>query len=311
MEADAGIRVKSAGGGAWFIWRVTTIVAAGAVALFPDCAWAWGAGIHVVQGSFVLENLALIKPQIAAIIGANPMDYIYGCISADIFIGKGYRRRDDHCHNWSVGMKTMKGAKDYSTRAYAYGYLTHLAADVIAHNYFIPKLLCTTLAPNGLGHVYWEFRADRFITKTHWNLASKVVSMHNHDNDMLIKKVMKRSKLRFGAKKMVFKRAVRLNDLMMVRERVENTPVPKRKITRKQVAVLNNYSINLILDLLKNRGNAIALDYDPVGTDNMIRARQIRRSGKRLAERANLERLFEIPDRIINNRLIDHETIRL
>lgn len=293
------------------VWLLAFMGAIFLVAVVPENAWAWGAGIHVSQGSFVLENLNLIKPHIAAILATNPMDYIYGCVSADIFIGKGYRRRDDHCHNWSVGMKTLNNASDDSTKAYAYGYLTHLAADVIAHNYFIPKLLCTTPAPNGLGHVYWEFRADRFVKKKYWALASKVVSMHNHDNDTLIKKVMNRSKLRFGAKKMVFKRAIRINDLLMVRRRVETAPAPPKKITRKQIITLNNYALNLILDFLRNGEKSLALEYDPVGTDNMIKARQIRKSGKRNVASMDIEKLFETPDCIVNNKIVGNEAMRI
>jgi len=310
METDAGSGLSGVNthfGGVWLM------AVAGAVLLvlaIPENAWAWGAGIHVSQGSFVLENLSLIKPQIAAILAANPTDYIYGCVSADIFIGKGYRRRDDHCHNWSVGVKTLDSASNNSTKAYAYGYLTHLAADVMAHNYFIPRLLCTTPAPNGLGHVYWEFRADRFVKKKHWTLASKVVSMRNHGADTLIKKVMNRSRLRFGAKKMMFKRAMKLNDIMMTMRRVETAPAPKKKITKKQVVTLNNYSINLILDFLRNGQKALALEYDPVGTDNMIKARQIRKSGRKNVAGLDIEKLFEIPDAIVNNKIVDNETIR-
>lgn len=310
METDADYRLDSASSymdGVWFIAFVGAIFL---VVVTPENGWAWGAGIHVSQGSFVLENLTLIRPQIAAILAAYPMDYIYGCLSADIFIGKGYRRRDDHCHNWSVGIKTLNSAGDDSTKAYAYGYLTHLAADVIAHNYFIPKLLCTTPAPNGLGHVYWEFRADRFVKKKYWTLASKVVSMHNHDNDTLIKKVMNRSRFRFGAKKMVFKRAIRISDLIMVRRRVETAPVPQKKITRNQVIRLNNYALNLIFSFLRNGEKSMAMNFDPVGTDNMIKARQIRKSGKKNVASLDLERLFEIPDRIVDNQIVDNETIR-
>jgi len=310
METDADCRLNVPTTLSRGVWLTALAGAVLLVAIIPENAWAWGAGIHVSQGSFVLENLSLIKPNIAAILAANPMDYIYGCVSADIFIGKGYRRRDDHCHNWSVGVKTLNSASDNSTKAYAYGYLTHLSADVIAHNYFIPKLLCTTPAPNGLGHVYWEFRADRFVKKKHWTLASRVVSMRNHGADMLIKKVMNRSGLRFGAKKMVFKRAMRLNDLMMTMRRVETAPAPKKKITKKQVATLNNYSINLILDYLRSGHHALALQYDPVGTDNMIKARQIRKTGKSNVARMNLEKLFETPLKIVDNKIVDNETTR-
>ena len=286
------------------------IISLAAVALLPDDAFAWGAGIHVAQGSFILENLGMIRPDVAAVLASNPFDYIYGCISADIFIGKGYRRRNDHCHNWSIGMKVLSDATDDATRAYAYGYLSHLAADIIAHNYYIPNLLYATPSSKGIGHVYWEFRADRFIHKKHWTLASKVVDMHNHGNDTLIKKVMNRGRLRFGAKKMVFKRAVRLNDIIVWREHVDHAQNGAR-VTRRHVSTLNNYSINLIIDLLSNHGNAVCLRYDPVGTDNTIEAKLARRVDKRERKIDKHSIMFIVPREITDIGYVDHETDRL
>ena len=175
-------------------------------------------------------------------------------------------------------MKTLEGANDASTKAYAYGYLTHLSADIIAHNYFIPNMMAQTPASAKLGHVYWEFRADRFIKKRHWTLASRVVSMHNHENDTLIKQVMNRSRIRFAAKKMVFKRAVRLNDLIAWREKVKTVESPKSRLTRARIVRLNNCAINLVVDLLKHGERSICMNFDPVGTDNTIKARRLRKS---------------------------------
>lgn len=289
-----------------------SLVVTAIAALWPEPAFAWGAGLHVAQGSFLLENLNLVKPQVAAILATFPNDYIYGCVSADIFIGKGYKRRDDHCHNWSVGMKTLELAKDDSTRAYAYGYLTHLAADVVAHNYLIPNLLYQTPTSKTIGHVFWEFRADRFIRKSYWKLASEVVSMHNHGNDSLIKKVMNRSRLRFGAKKMFFRRAVALRDIIAWRQAVEGPLFEGfRILSRAHVATLNNYSINLIIDLLRNGEHAVCLKYDPVGTDNTVHAKLMRKSeGSGLWLNGGLAR-FPVPDDIITLDYVDQKTERM
>ncbi|HBA26847.1 MAG TPA: hypothetical protein DCY98_05580, partial [Nitrospinae bacterium] len=128
-----------------------------------DSAYAWGAGIHMKEGVFILDNLKLILPHIADILKAFPYDYLYGCISADIFIGKGHKRRDDHCHNWSIGQKMLKYADSNETNAFSYGYLSHLAADVIAHNFYIPNQLYLTSSTKRFGHIYWEFRSDEYI----------------------------------------------------------------------------------------------------------------------------------------------------
>ena len=280
-----------------------------AALLFPEQAWAWGAGVHVAQGSYILEHLGMIRPDIAAVIQAFPMDYIYGCISADIFIGKGVKRRPDHCHNWSVGMATLEKAGSGSTRAYAYGYLTHLAADVIAHNFFIPRLLCLTPATSSVGHVYWEFRADRFVGKESWKLATHVISMHNRDNDDHIKNIVSRARFGFPVKKMVYKRAVRLSDLALWRDYVTSTVTFGRagKVTRKDVNLLNNYSLNLITDLFNRWADAVCLRYDPVGSDYIVMARHIRGAGRNSRKDISIDEIFAPPGEIIDLNYLDHE----
>ena len=273
-------------------------------------ASAWGAGMHIVQGSFILENLKMIRPEIAAILAAAPLDYMYGCISADIFIGKGYKRRDDHCHNWNVGFKVLEGASTEPTKAYAYGYLSHLAADVVAHNHMIPNLLYATLAGKKLGHVYWEFRADRFIQKRYWRLATEVVSGHHHESDNLIKEVMNRSDLRFGAKKMIFKRALHASDLTAWKQAVEASISENNPFSKNEISTLNNYSINLIIDLLQKESDSIPLLFDPVGTDNTIEAKKMRKSHKKEKTLGKNGAAFPVPEKIKSIDYIDCDTIR-
>ncbi|MEK6545773.1 MAG: hypothetical protein AABZ28_04510, partial [Nitrospinota bacterium] len=76
---------------------LVTFSALSSLLFFADDAYAWGAGLHIKEGVFMLDNLKLILPHIASVLKAFPYDYLYGCIGADIFIGKGHRRRDNHC----------------------------------------------------------------------------------------------------------------------------------------------------------------------------------------------------------------------
>ncbi len=281
------------------------------VLLFPGDAFAWGAGIHISQGSFILNNLAMIRPEIAGFLMEYPLDYLYGCVSADIFIGKGYQRRDDHCHNWSVGFEVLKGAEDEKAKAYAYGYMSHLAADVIAHNYLIPNMLYSTPTSKRLGHVYWEYRADRLVKKDFWKLASEVVTRRNKESDTLIKQVVSRNKLGFSAKKMVFARSVHLTDLTIWREKVESSYNGDARMPKKYVIAMNNLAINLIIDLLVNMESAVCLGYDPVGTDNTINSKSMRRNDKRRGTHDRSKMIFPPPDDIRSLDYVDEETVRL
>jgi hypothetical protein len=48
-------------------------------------------------------------------------------------------------------------------RAFALGYLSHLAADTIAHNHYVPYHLARYARSKGPRALYWEMRADRFV----------------------------------------------------------------------------------------------------------------------------------------------------
>jgi hypothetical protein len=118
-----------------FIGLVITLLA------LPGDALAWGPGVHLAMGGTILENLGLVSPFIADILARHRDLFLYGCISADIFIGKGSRIHDGHSHNWDTGFALLHSARDPGLRAYAYGYLSHLAADTVAHNYYVPNIL--------------------------------------------------------------------------------------------------------------------------------------------------------------------------
>ncbi len=277
--------------------------------LYPTNSEAWGAGMHIVQGSAILNSVALLKPAIGAVISEFPLDYLYGCISADIFIGKGYKRRDDHCHNWNVGLGLLDSAEKKSGReAYAYGYISHLAADVIAHNYLVPNLLYMTPSGKRLGHVYWEFRADRLINKKYWKRAVEVVSRHNSENDSFIKEAMNGTTL-FGTKKNLFKRSVQLSDVTTWYEHVDGSAKEGKRLTVKYVSIMNNHSINLAIDLLLKGDKSIALKYDPVGTDNTIASKKLRRADKKDRVHNRKNGPFALPEEITDLAYIDLDQV--
>ncbi len=108
---------------------------------FPLDAFAWGAGTHLQLGVTVLNNLQLLEPTIAAVIAEYPFDFLYGCLAADITIGKKFTHYLHHCHRWRIGFKILENAETKSQQACAYGYLAHLAADSVTSEFLIPSSL--------------------------------------------------------------------------------------------------------------------------------------------------------------------------
>jgi hypothetical protein len=170
----------------------------------PDQAYAWGAGIHLQLGSAVLNNLAALEPAIAAIIAAYPHDFLYGCIAADITIGKRFTHYLQHCHRWRIGLKVLEQAGATPQKACAYGYLAHLAADTIAHNYYVPFKVMRSFSSLTLKHAYWEMRFENFVDKDIWETGRKVSKENFHANDMLLRKVLSDTIFSFGTNKRIF-----------------------------------------------------------------------------------------------------------
>src|SRR6185503_15063646 len=134
-----------------------------ALVITPAVAHAWTPGTHVFLGEAVMQSLAVLPPAIAALLSEFPYDFLYGSIAADTSIAKKYAPVGRHCHSWNVGFEIFDAAKDDRLRAFGLGYLSHLAADAVAHNYFVPRQLAVTSSTSSLGHSYWESRFETHL----------------------------------------------------------------------------------------------------------------------------------------------------
>src|SRR3954451_4533614 len=120
--------------------------------LTPSVAHAWTPGTHIFLGEAVMRSLSLLPSSIADLLSAFPYDFLYGSIAADTSIAKKYAAAGRHCHAWHIGLEIREQARDEPLHAFALGYLAHLAADAVAHNYFVPRQLATTSSTSALGH---------------------------------------------------------------------------------------------------------------------------------------------------------------
>jgi len=180
------------------------IVLGALILLAPADAFAWGAGIHMQLGTAVLNNLSAIEPSVAAIIAAFPNDFLYGCIAADITIGKRFTHYMLNCHRWRVGHSVLAAATTGPQKACAYGYLAHLAADTVAHSYYVPMKIMKTFPALTLKHAYWEMRMDAFVDREIWDSARKVAKEHYKANDVLLRRVIADTIFSFGTNKRIF-----------------------------------------------------------------------------------------------------------
>lgn len=275
------------------------------IVFFPHDALAWGAGVHLQLGASVLANLSAIEPAVAAVIGRFPYDFLYGCIAADITVGKKFTHYLLHCHRWQVGLKVLRQAGTDAERACAYGYLCHLAADTIAHNYYVPFKTMRSFSTFTHKHAYWEMRFENFVDREVWETARKVSLENYRANDALLRKVIADTIFSFGTNKRIFNSILlvsRLEKWQQVLQTLNDTSrYPLEENDRDEYMLLAR---DAVFDLLNAGEASCYFRADPTGERALQAAETVRRnlrllyrSGKLTKEQA-LAQLEEIKGKL-------------
>ncbi len=158
------------------------------ILFFPRDILAWGPVAHIDFSLQLLAGTAALAPTINRLIQKYHADFIYGSLAADSVVGKNFARELSHCHSWIVAQELLVDAQRHGERCEAFirGYFSHLGADVVAHNHFVPDRLIAHYQARGVGHLYWEARFDQKLLKhdvkvrNAWRDLSKL-SFSEHD----------------------------------------------------------------------------------------------------------------------------------
>ncbi|OGU14276.1 MAG: hypothetical protein A2076_00555 [Geobacteraceae bacterium GWC2_53_11] len=247
--------------------------------LLPTDALAWGGGIHMQLGTQVLANSGIFPADLAALLAAHPKDFLYGCLAPDITVGKKYTHYLLNCHRWGIGRTLLKEAQTDHQRACAYGYLCHLAADTVAHNYYVPYKIIRSFATITMKHTYWEMRFEGFVDKEIWDLAHAVCRADQRGNDLLLRNVLTTTLFSFGTNKRIF-------NSIMVMARVDKLQKLMHTLSSKsryQLAEADRdeymaLAREAVFDLLQHPEDSKYLHVDPTGEKALAAADALRRS---------------------------------
>ncbi len=171
---------------------------------------AWGPATHVRLASDVLLNLNALTPVVAGILSKFATDFLYGNIAADVIFAKRLSKVKQFCHHWSTGFALLESAETPADKAFAYGYLTHLACDTVAHNKYIPRQVTVTGTTRSVGHIYWELRADAGVETAYWNRLRQTVRTAFPDHDAVMARQLDHGVLPFEMNRRLFNRMHRL-----------------------------------------------------------------------------------------------------
>lgn len=265
-------------------------VVATLVLLAPGEAHAWGPVTHLVHGATVLSRLSTLAPALQEILRTHGESYLYGCVGADIIQAKKFTRDlRYHCHSWTVGWQVLAGSRDDAERAFAYGYLTHLAGDTYSHNYFVPLQLLVSYRARALKHVYWEARFDAMQPPADWQRVRAVVSRGYPGCDDLMERTVERTLFSFKTNKRIFNSVMALHRLEQWRRLMQRVGTRSRyPLGRDEVRRYDTLCGEAALDMLRRGRDARCVGADPTGRENLARAELIRKRLRALRRRHQL-----------------------
>ncbi len=216
--------------------------------LVPSFAFAWGPMTHMYLGNELLSCAPLIPAGILALLQKHKQDFLYGNLMADMILGKKYLPDDKSSHSWDVGLKLLDQAKTWPERAFAYGYLGHLAADTVAHETLTDDM-------GNMGHTWTEMKADSIIDKAYWVQTVMISRAVRKRSDLLLENSLDSFIFSFKTNKRIYKSMVFLSFLNKKR---------RRGVDRALIHDLHEESIARMLDLLKNGTDSAVLQKNPL-----------------------------------------------
>jgi hypothetical protein len=272
--------------------------------LFPVPLHAWTPGTHIYLGESVLANLGTLPAAVADLLRAFPFDFLYGNIAADSSIAKKYAPVGRHCHSWHVGQEIHDLARSDALRAFGLGYLSHLAADVVAHNYFVPRQLVLTSSTTGFGHSYWESRFETPFGDQFARTAKEVILLDHASADAHLDRIIAPTIFSVKTNRRLFRGIVHLTEsqgwqrAFQVAEKRSRWDLPVDDVERHM-----GLSFDFIMDMLADP-IAEPRGLDPSGDRPLRIAKRMRREallagGWRDPERlkAVAEEHFGLPER--------------
>ncbi len=261
----------------------------------------WGPGVHLHLANKVLEED--IDSEAKEIIRANRKHFLYGNVSPDITLGKKYiKDLEKHCHKWETAFKIFQNAKDDRQKALGYGYLTHLAADVIAHNHYIPRELLVGRGLRTFLHTVLEIKVDMTIYKETYDIIKEMLEEDFKEEDNFLKENISKAILPFGVNRKIFEYSLKSSKskYMYRAFRIFGNYENWREENKKMLMKYHEVSYKLMLEILKNMENSEIIKYDPNGEKNINESKILKKNNKKLfKDKTVKESFYEIPQDLL------------
>jgi hypothetical protein len=253
-----------------------TLAAAFLILWAPD-ALAWSPGTHIYLGEAVLSNLAYLPPAVAALLRAFPYDFLYGSIAADTSMAKKYAPVGRHCHAWHVGQEIHDHADCEALQSFGLGYLSHLAADTVAHNFFVPRQLVLTSTTIAIGHSYWESRFETHLGEHFARTAMDVIRMDHQVSDTHLDRILSPTIFSVRTSRRLFRGMVGLTETQSWQAAFRVVAERSRwDLSDDQVERQMAVAFEFVMEVLTDGTGGRARRLDPAGEASLRLAKRMR-----------------------------------
>ncbi len=262
---------------------VLILAAALAIAIVlidPAPAFAWGPVTHIALGVQVLATVITPDHPLQAVLRGFPEAFLYGSLAPDIVQGRRLQSRlRRHSHNWATGLGLIDAAKGGREQAFALGYLAHLGADVVAHNFFLPARFIGRFGSGFASHIYNEARFDGLFEADYRDLLLRLLAIDFTPLDAELNRAIDSPLISFSAHRRIFEGGLR-----RIRhwDRVIKAFGGRAEFDRGEAKLFENASRGAITGVLECRHEAPACRFDPMGQQALRSAMLSRRNLKRL-----------------------------
>lgn len=250
------------------------------IVLAPDQAYAWGPVTHLhLSAGFLEQYRDFISSAVPAIL-QHPLSFLYGCVAPDRFLAKNLKGYKEHTHNWDRAFDMLRFAATWDLQAFCFGYLSHLAADVVAHNLFVPSKMLLRKGLGNRSHSYWELRFEEKQPDTAWQLARETEEIPGSEGlDRFMAVFQSPSVFSYETNLRVTRRVFRMLESDRARRAIGLfAHRGSDAIDDQEADLYQRLCCECMHDVLANREKSRCADADPSGRVRIHHARSVSRA---------------------------------
>lgn len=284
------------------------LVVVATLLLSPAEAWAWGPITHLSHGASALASLTTASVALQRLLRRHRLEYLYGCVGADITQAKKYTRAQQaHCHSWQVGWEILERAENDKQRAFAWGYLTHLVGDVYSHNHFVPTQMIVSYDSVAMRHVYWEACFDTMQPDPPREIIRELRAHEFPECDRLVEQVVSRTIFSFQMDKRIFDSFIAVHDFGQWQGILRRFAQRSRhQLPETVVSEYNEACRSSVVDVFRRGKRAACQQADPTGIHALEQAKRVRRTLRDLVRKGRMTEALEQQVRALDeNRALE------